>query len=246
MAEAATWGQAASSAQKTLRDPWASMWGGWVMDVGHGRVLTTCQIRGSPWQRCWEAWESPRWPREKHREQRQTGRAPGAHTRGRGPGEPAERKGRPGQTSKTEGRELPARRGAQMQTQKGGITLESSPLKRWCLLNHKACEWPLRGSRVFAGDQVKMSSVAWAPRPCKSGNLDTERTQRDDNLKTGEERTRDRSRSPEPPEAVKKPAQTRPQKHQPADTWPGPLASRLGQQSLLSSDPRMLTAGFRV
>ena len=54
------------------------------MDVGHGRVLTTCQIRGSPWQRCWEAWESPRWPKEKHREQRQTGRAPGAHTRERG------------------------------------------------------------------------------------------------------------------------------------------------------------------
>lgn len=152
------------------------MWGGWVMDVGHGRVLATCQIRESPWQRCWEAWDSPRWPREKHREQRQTGRAPGAHTRERGPGDPTERKGRPGQTLKTEGRELPARRGAQMQTQKGRITLESSPPKRWCLLTPKACEWTLCGSRVFAGHQVKMSSIAWAPRPCKSGDLDTEQT----------------------------------------------------------------------
>ena len=72
------------------------------MAVVHGRVPATCPIRGSPWQRCWEAWESPRWPREMHRERRHMGRAPGTLTRERGPGEPAERKGRSGQTSKTD------------------------------------------------------------------------------------------------------------------------------------------------
>lgn len=135
-----------------------------------------------------------------------------------------------------------------MQTQKGeDYTGIQSPYKM-CLLTRKACEWTLCGSRVFAGDQVKMSSAAWAPCPCKSRDLDTEQTQRDDNLKTREQLTPDKSRKPEPPEAGKRPDQTGPlwpQKHQPADTWPGPLASRLGQQSLLSSDPRTLTAGVQ-
>ena len=72
--------------------------------------------------------------------------------------------------------------------------------KRGCLLTPKACEWTLCGSRVFAGDQAKMRSVVWAPHPDKSGNLDTERTQRDDNVKTREELTPGKSRNPEPPE----------------------------------------------
>lgn len=169
------------------------------------------------------------------------------HTLGRGgQGSPQRGRGDPARLRKQKEGSFQPGEELRCKCRKGGITLESSPPKRWCLLTPKACEWTLCGSRVFAGDQVKMSSVAWAPRPFKSGDLDTERTQRDDNLKTGEERTPDRSRSPEPLEAAKRPAQTQPQKHQPADTWPGPLVSRLGQQSLLSRDPRMLTAGFRV
>ncbi|CAI9165846.1 unnamed protein product [Rangifer tarandus platyrhynchus] len=48
--------------------------------------------------------------------------------------------------------------------------------------------------------QAKMRSVAWALRPDKSGDLDTERTQGDDNVKAREELTPDKSRNPEPPE----------------------------------------------
>lgn len=55
---------------ENTRSPWASTWGGWVMDVGHRRVPATCQTRESAWQRCWEAWEGARGA---HREEGESG-----------------------------------------------------------------------------------------------------------------------------------------------------------------------------
>lgn len=119
---------------------------------------------------------------------------------GREPGEPTERKGKAARPQQqNEGSFQPGEE-LRCKCRKEGITLESGPPKRGCLLTPKACEWTLRGSRVFAGDQAKMRSVAWAPRPDKSGDLDTEWTQGDDNVKTREELTPGKSQNPEPPE----------------------------------------------
>lgn len=93
---------------------------------------------------------------------------------GREPGEPTERKGRVARPQQqNEGSFQPGEE-LRCKCRKEGITLEPGPPKQGCLLTPKACERTLCGSRVFAGDPAKMRSVAWAPRPDKSGDLDTE------------------------------------------------------------------------
>lgn len=131
-----------------------------------------------------------------------------------------------------------------MQTQKGEDYTGISPPIR-CLLTRKACEWTLCGSRVFAGSSKDEFSSMGPMSLQKQGSghrADTGMT----TLKTREELTPDKSRNPGH-RAGKRPDQTGPSGLRSTSLltpglgpWPG-----LGQQSLLSSDPRALAAGVQ-